>query len=64
MIDDEQLIIERDRQRKHLDEVTTNPGRYPAVGQLLSGIERDVERMTDELIRRAHEPGVGQLPCG
>ena len=53
MIGDEQLIIERERQRKQLDEMTMNPGSYPAVGQLLSGIEREVERMTDELIRRA-----------
>lgn len=53
MIDDEQLIIDRDRQRRQLDELTVNPGSSPAIGQLLSNIEREVERMTDELIQRA-----------
>jgi hypothetical protein len=53
MIDDEQLIIERARQRRRLDELTVDPGSSPAVVQLLAGIERDVERMTDQLIQRA-----------
>lgn len=53
VIDDEHLIIERDRQRRQLDELTENPGSSTAVGQLLSSIEREVERITDELMRRA-----------
>jgi hypothetical protein len=53
MIDDEQLIIERDWLRKQLDQLTVKPGSSPvAVGQLLSSIEREVQRMTDELLLR------------
>ncbi len=50
---DDELIIERDRQRKRLDELTLQPGTSPSIVQLLVGIEGEVERMTDELMRRA-----------
>jgi hypothetical protein len=53
LLADEQLIIERDRKRKELDEVTMHPGSSPAVGHLLVSIEREVERISDELLRRA-----------
>jgi len=52
-LSDDQLIIERDRQRRRLDELTVNPGSSPAVCSLLVSIDHDVERMTEELIRRA-----------
>jgi hypothetical protein len=50
---DEQLMAERDRQRRQLDELTLHPGSSPAVDQLRASIEREVDRMTDELRRRA-----------
>ncbi len=50
---DEELIIERDRQREHLDELTLHPDPLPSVGQLLTGIEREIQRLTEELLRRA-----------
>jgi hypothetical protein len=49
---DEQLLDERDSQRKQLEELTMHPGTSPAVLQLRSSIEREVGRMTDELRRR------------
>jgi len=50
---DDQLIAERDRQKKQLDELTMHPSSSPAVGQLRSSIEGEVRRMSDELLRRA-----------
>jgi hypothetical protein len=50
---DEELSIERDRQRQQLDELTLHPGSSPAVSQLRASIEREVGRMEDEQRRRA-----------
>lgn len=53
MFGDEQLRIERDRQSQQLQELVLSPGGSPAVAQLRRSLEREVERMTDELRRRA-----------
>ena len=53
MFGDEQLRIERDRQSEQLQELVMSPGGSPAVAQLRQSLEREVERMTDELRRRA-----------
>jgi hypothetical protein len=50
---DEQLMAERDRQRDQLQELVLHPGGSPAVAQLRDSLEREVDRMTDELRRRA-----------
>jgi hypothetical protein len=52
-LSDEQLISERDRLRSQLDELTENPGSSPVVGQMLVNIDQKIDRMTDELTRRA-----------
>jgi hypothetical protein len=49
----EELSIERDRQRQQLDELTLHPDSSPAVTQLRASIEREVGRMEGELRRRA-----------
>jgi hypothetical protein len=51
--DDEQLILERDRQRQQLDELNLHRGSSPAVAQLRDTLEREVDRMEEELHRRA-----------
>jgi len=53
LFNDEQLVIERDRCQEQADELRRHPGRSPAVGQLLVSIEDEIDRMTDELLRRA-----------
>jgi hypothetical protein len=53
LLSDEQLINERDRLRKQLDELTDNPGSAPVVGQMLVNMDQRIDRMTDELTRRA-----------
>jgi hypothetical protein len=53
MFGDEQLRAERDRQSDQLDELVLHPGGSPAVALLRHSLEREVERMTDELRRRA-----------
>jgi hypothetical protein len=53
LLSDEQLIGERDRLRNQLDELTDNPGSSPVVGQMLVNIDQQIDRMTDELTRRA-----------
>jgi hypothetical protein len=50
---DEQLIIERRRLVNQLDELTMNPGSSPVASQILVNMEREIERMTDELRQRA-----------
>lgn len=50
---DEELILERDRRRKQMDELTMRRGASPSLIQLIVSIDREVERMTDELTRRA-----------
>lgn len=58
---DKQLISERTRLRARLEDLTMNPGSSPAVGQVLVNMERDLERMTDEVGRRsiARHPSLG-----
>jgi hypothetical protein len=51
--DDEQLAIERDNQRHQLDELILHPTSSMAVLQLRDTLQREVDRMTDELTRRA-----------
>jgi hypothetical protein len=51
--DDEQLAIERDRQRHQLDELDLHRQSSTAVTQLHDTLQREVDRMTDELRRRA-----------
>jgi len=53
LFSDEQLDLERDRQQAQLDELMLHSGNSLAVSQLRSSIEREVERMTSELKRRA-----------
>ena len=53
MFGDEQLRNERDRQSDQLQELVLHRGGSPAVAQLRRSLEREVERMTDELRRRA-----------
>lgn len=50
---DQQLIAQRDRHRRHLDELTTRPASSPAVCQSLVRIEQEIEQITEELTRRA-----------
>jgi hypothetical protein len=52
-MNDEQLITERDRQREQLGELTMHSSSSPAVDQLRSSIQREVDRMTEELRCRA-----------
>ena len=49
---DQQLIAQRDRHRRHLDELTTRPASSPAVCQSLVRIEQEIEQITEELTRR------------
>jgi hypothetical protein len=49
---DEQLVAERQRQRLQLRLLTVNPGTSPAIGTVFASIERAIERIDDELIRR------------
>ena len=49
---DEQLLLERDRQRTQLDELVLHSGSSGAVEDLRASIDREVQRMT-ELRRRA-----------
>ncbi len=60
---DEQMLIERDRLRSQLDELTMNPGSSPTTSQVLVNMERAIERMTDELRQRAisRHPSSGGL---
>ena len=53
MFGDDQLRLERDRQSQQLLELVLHPGGSPAVAQLHQSLEREVERMSDELRRRA-----------
>ncbi len=50
---EEQLLQERERRQKQLDELTLHPERSPATWSLLASIDAEIERITDELIRRA-----------
>ena len=52
---DGQLILERDRKRRQLQELNSHLGTLPAVDQLFADIEQEVERMTKELTRRAND---------
>jgi hypothetical protein len=52
-LSDLELILERDRLREQLEELTVNPARSPAVCQLLADIDQQIDRVTDELTRRA-----------
>jgi hypothetical protein len=54
---DEELILERDRKREQLDELTLRPDASPSVIQLLVSIDREIERIMDELARRARTSG-------
>ncbi len=49
---DDRLHDERDRKQRQLDELTLHPDRS-AVCSLLVSIDGEIERITDELIRRA-----------
>ena len=48
--DDDELLAERDRQQRQLEELTLHPDH---AATLLVSIDGAIERMTDELIRRA-----------
>jgi hypothetical protein len=63
LLTDDQLIIERDRLRDQLEELTVNPGSSPVVCQLLVNIEHEIEHMMDELLQRARSrhPSSGGL---
>jgi len=50
---DEQLISERDRLRDQLNELTVHPSSSAAVSQLLVSIDREIEGIANELMRRA-----------
>jgi len=50
---DDQLVAERDRQQRRLDELTRQQGHPSATCSQLVSLDADVEQMTDELIRRA-----------
>ena len=49
---DDWLLSERDRKQRQLDELTRHPDRS-AVCSLLVSLDGEIERITDELIRRA-----------
>jgi hypothetical protein len=49
---DEQLVVERQRHRRQLGLLTMNPGTSPAIGPVFDSIERAIEHIDDELIRR------------
>ncbi len=48
-----QLVAERERRQKQLDELTLHTDRSAATGSLLASIDAEIERITDELVRRA-----------
>jgi hypothetical protein len=50
---DDQLIAERDRRQRQRDELMLNADGEAATHTLMVSIEREVDRITDELIRRA-----------
>lgn len=52
-VSDEYLLDERDRQQRQLDELTLHSYHSDAVDHLRQSIEREVQRMTGELRRRA-----------
>jgi hypothetical protein len=52
-LSDLELILERDRLREQLDDLTDNPGSSPVVSHLLVNIDEQIDRMTEELTRRA-----------
>lgn len=60
---EEQLIGERDRLMDQLNELTLHPGNSTAVNQLLLSIDREIEHITVELMRRARtrHPSAGSL---
>ena len=53
LLTDQQLVTERARLRVRLDDLTMSPGSSPAVSQILVNIEQEIERITDDLRRRA-----------
>jgi hypothetical protein len=52
-LSDLELILRRDHLRVQLDELTVDPGASPVTNQLLVNIDEQIDRMTDELTRRA-----------
>jgi hypothetical protein len=52
LLTDEELLVERDRRRLQRERLTRHPGTSPAVGRLFVSMDRDIERLTDELVRR------------
>jgi hypothetical protein len=63
LLSDDQLIVERDRLRERLDQLTTIPGSCQVDCQVLVNMEREVEHMMDELLQRARSrhPSSGGL---
>jgi hypothetical protein len=61
--DDDELLVERDRQQRRLEELTLHPDPGQANCSRLVGIDGEVERITDEMIRRARSrhPSSGGL---
>jgi hypothetical protein len=47
------LILERDRLRTQLDELTVSPENSPVASQMLIDIDKQIDRITDELTHRA-----------
>jgi hypothetical protein len=52
-LSDLELILERDRLRTQLDELTVNEGTTPVTSQMLVNIDKQIDRITDELTHRA-----------
>lgn len=50
---DDQLIAERDHRQRRLEELTRRRDHTTAICSQLVTLDGEVERMTDELIRRA-----------
>jgi hypothetical protein len=50
---DDQLIVERDRRQRDLEELTLRRDHTSTSCARLVSLDREVDRLTDELIRRA-----------
>jgi hypothetical protein len=49
---DEQLMLERTKKQRQLDRLTMDPGPSPEVGRLFVTLDREIDRINDEVVRR------------
>jgi hypothetical protein len=49
---DEQLMLERTKKQRQVERLTMDPGPSPEVGRLFVTLDREIDRINDELVRR------------